>query len=296
LIEAARGQAVIERTRAGRAATIAGRHEALMVSCSETMRGFHQRMAQIHRRAEQRHLTAARLHEAHVRRLARWISADELEAERPRLISAVAELLGGRSAGITLLDSRRTEASVISSDQLAAAAQDLEFTFGEGPVHDATAAGRPVAVAAQALRERWPYYSPAITALGVRSLAVVPLGPPERCIGALAVFDPPGPASAEPPTRELEEFADALTHTMLLSEECLAWLLAEGATPAAANVLDSPNHRLVLHQAIGMVAAQCDCSVEDALMLVRARAFADDEQVTDVARLIVEKRLRLDER
>lgn len=293
-IGAAREQAERERARADRAAAIARRHEELVTTGPDAMRAVHERLARVHRRSEDRHLTAAKLHDAHIRRLGRWISSDALEAERPRLISAVAELLGTRSAGITLLDSRQIEASVISSDPVAAAAQDLELTLGEGPVHDSTATGRPVAVAAQSLRHRWEYYSPAIAALGVHSLAVVPLGPPERCIGALAVFDPPGPAFAEPLVGELEEFADALTHTMLLTEECLARLLEEGEPAGAANVLDSPNHRLVLHQAVGMVAAQCDCSVEDALTLVRARAFAHDEQVTDVARRIVEKRLRLD--
>ena len=270
-----------------------------MTTAPESMRAVHARLARVHRQSEGRHLTAARLHDAHVRRLTRWFSIENQEADRPRLISGVAELLGARSAGLTLLGSRRTEASVIASDAIAIAAQDLELTLGEGPMHDSTASGRPVVAAGESLRRRWQHYSPAIAALGVRSVAAVPLGPPDRCVGALTVLDPPvldppGPEPRGSLTEELEDLADALTHTMLLTEDSLARLVAEETTADAADLLDSTNQRLVLHQAVGMVAAQSECSVDDASSLIRAWAFAHDEQVTEVARLIVEKRLRLD--
>ncbi|MET9273533.1 GAF and ANTAR domain-containing protein [Kribbella sp. NPDC003557] len=290
----ARERAAIERDRADRSAAIARRHERLLITDPASMRALHQRMAAVHRRGEERHLTAAKLHEAHIRRLTRWFSADDLDEERPRLISAVAELTGARSAGLTLLDSWRTEASVTGSDEIALAAQDLELTLGEGPMHDSTSTGRPVVATGEALWCRWQHYSPAIAALGVHALAVVPLGPPDRCVGALTVLDPPRPELPGPLTGELEELADALTHTMLLTAETVAGLAPEAS--GTADVLDSPNQRLVLHQAVGMVAAQNDCSVDDASSLIRAWAFAHEEQVTEVARRIVAKRLRLDTR
>ncbi|WP_427892876.1 GAF and ANTAR domain-containing protein [Kribbella sp. GL6] len=291
----AQEQAELQRARAGRAAAIACRHEDLATTAPEALRSVHIRLAELHRRSEERHLTTARLHDAHVQRLTRWYSATDMESERPRLISAVAELVGARGAGLTLLGSERTEASSIASGPLAAAAQDLELTLGEGPVHDSTAAGLPVIATAASLARRWPHYSPAVRALGVHSLAVVPLGSGGRCVGALAVFDPPDADRPDPLTGDLEGLADALTHTMLLTEQCLGQVIDASGTASAAYLLGSPNHRVVLHQAVGMVAAQCECSIEDAFSLVRARAFADDVPVTDVARLIVDKRLRLDE-
>ncbi|MEU8222478.1 GAF and ANTAR domain-containing protein [Kribbella sp. NPDC048915] len=294
-IRSAREQADIEHSRAGRAATIARRHEALMTTGPEGMRAVHERLARIHRVSEERHLTAAKLHEMHARRLGRWMTTDGDEAERPRLITSVAEMVNARSAGITLLNSRQSEAAVISSDTVAAAAQDLELTLGEGPVHDAAATARPMVVAPETLMDRWQHYSPAIAALGVRSLAVVPLGPSEHRVGALTVFDPSGTARPKPLTAKLEVLADAVTHTMLLTDECVTGLLDESAPSAGTpDILDSANRWLVVHQAAGMVAAQCECSVDNALLLIRAHSFAQNRHVTDVARSIIDKQLRLD--
>ncbi|MGZ0153574.1 GAF and ANTAR domain-containing protein [Kribbella sp. WER1] len=293
----AREHADLERARAERAAAIARRHEQLALTGPDGLRAVHERLGIVHRRSEERHRISARLHDTHIRRLTRWFSAADLSGDRPRLISAVAELLGARSAGITLLSSRQLEASVIASDPLAAAAQDLEVTLGEGPIHESAATRRPVVATEDSLRRRWPHYSPAVRALGVRSLAVVPLGSAERCVGALAVFDPPRPEPPQPRTADLEELADALTHTMLLTEVCLAQFHDEGdegIVAAPGDLLESSQQWLVVHQAAGMVAAQCDCSVEDAFTLVRARAFAEDVHMTEVARRIVDKRLRLD--
>jgi transcriptional regulator with GAF, ATPase, and Fis domain len=269
-----------------------------MATASESIRPFHQRMAELHRRIELRHLTAARMHDTHVSRLLRWAVATDRQVNRPpRYISAVAEMLGVRSAAITLLSPQQTEMSVISSDTVAAAAQDLEFALGEGPVHDATSVGEVVVVAADSLPHRWQHYSPAVSELGVRSLAVVPLGLPQTCLGALAVFDPLRAKVAGWLAETLQELADALTHTVLLTEECLAVLTEEAAavTGPAAAVLGGADHQAVIHQAAGMVSAQCGCSVEDALALVKARAFVRSERVDRIARQIVEKRLRLDD-
>jgi hypothetical protein len=297
-IEPVRKWADMERVRAIRAATVARRHERLMATAAESIRPFHQRMADLHRRLEMRHLTAAKMHDTHVSRLLRWAVTKEQQAEvPPRYISAVAEMLGARSAGITLLSPEQTEMSVISSDTVAAAAQDLEFTLGEGPVHDATTAGELVVVAADLLPHRWQHYSPAVSRLGVRSLAVAPLGLPETWVGALTVFDPTRTKLAGWLAGALKELADALTHTVLLTEECLAALTDEGVavTGPAGQLLANADHHAVIHQAAGMVAAQCGCSIEDALALVKARAFVRGERVGTIALQIVEKQLRLDD-
>ncbi|MFF0344182.1 GAF domain-containing protein [Kribbella sp. NPDC004875] len=294
-IRPVRERADLELARASRAGAIARRHERLMMSAPDSARPLHERMARLHRKNEERHLTAARLHDAHIRRLRRWFDLEAAAASRrPLLISTVAEMLGARSAGITLLSSRSAAAaSMTASDPLAAAAQELEFTLGEGPVHDSAASGRLVVVAEDSLADRWRLYSPAVAALGVRSVAAAPLGLPDNCLGALAVFDPPPDRPAGP---TVEEIADALTHTILLTDEYVAQLIEEGSVgdKPAGSLVDGPGDTAVIHQAAGMVAAQCGCSVGDALALVTARAFADNELVTSTARRIVQRRLRLD--
>ena len=50
----------------------------------------------------------------------------------------------------------------------------------------------------------------------------------------------------------------------------------------------------IVHNASGMVSEQLDIDVDQALLRIRALGFATDRQVSDVARAVVERSLRLD--
>jgi AmiR/NasT family two-component response regulator len=69
---------------------------------------------------------------------------------------------------------------------------------------------------------------------------------------------------------------------------------------SGAGLPDSPlldgaaDLRAVVHQAAGMVSVQSDCTITDALDLIRARAFADDQPIDEVSTRIVQRALRLD--
>ena len=62
----------------------------------------------------------------------------------------------------------------------------------------------------------------------------------------------------------------------------------------AAELESGGNFRFVVHQASGMVAAQSSVPVDEALALIRAHAFVAGRSVTDVARDVVERRLRIE--
>ncbi len=69
---------------------------------------------------------------------------------------------------------------------------------------------------------------------------------------------------------------------------------ARNDTDVLAPVLDdAASHRAEVHQASGMVAVQLGVPVVDAAARLRAHAYAADRSVVDVARDIVERRLRL---
>jgi AmiR/NasT family two-component response regulator len=53
--------------------------------------------------------------------------------------------------------------------------------------------------------------------------------------------------------------------------------------------------RIVIYQATGMIAAQLDDTVSDALARLRAAAFASGRPVYDIAQDVVERRVRFDE-
>jgi hypothetical protein len=60
----------------------------------------------------------------------------------------------------------------------------------------------------------------------------------------------------------------------------------------AAELEATGDFRLVVHQASGMVSVQLDISIAEALVRLRAYAFANGRPLTDVARDVVNRTLR----
>ena len=53
--------------------------------------------------------------------------------------------------------------------------------------------------------------------------------------------------------------------------------------------------RIVIHQATGMIAAQLDDTIANALARLRAAAFGSGRPIYDIAQDVVERRVRFDE-
>jgi len=62
----------------------------------------------------------------------------------------------------------------------------------------------------------------------------------------------------------------------------------------AAELEETANFHLVVHQAAGMVAVQLEVSIGEALVRLRADAFAKGVKVSEVAEAVVTRRLRFD--
>ncbi|MFI7674868.1 ANTAR domain-containing protein [Actinophytocola sp. NPDC049390] len=269
-----------EKDRAQRAAQVAARHEQLAVRASPTLRGLHLDMAEMHRAIERRHLAAAEMNAHHAARLAAWHGT----SAEPRFITAVASALGVEHVGVSLLLGNREEAVNVGSDGVATAAQEVEFTLGEGPVHDVAEARAAVAVDETALPSRWPEFASQVAEFGVHAVAAAPLRTATGCLGVLTVFDPPAESARS--AAMLATVADALVHSSLLAPD--------SADPLDLPVLVGANHHAVVHQASGIVAEQLGCRAEDALVVLRARAFAMDEPLAAIAAEVVHRGLRLD--
>lgn len=263
-----------------RAAEVADRHEHLAEQASLTLHDLHIEMADLHRGIERRHIAAAVLHTNHVERLV----AREAVSGTSQFMAAVAETVGAEHVGLSLLRVDRTEAVTVASDLVATAAQDLEFAIGEGPAHHVVAAGDPVLVDEWTLAERWPQFARAVVRLGVRSVAAAPLSTGDGCLGALTVFDPPDKLRYRQ-LATLGAVADALVHTALLVPDSL--------DPLDIPVLVGADDRTAVHQASGMVAAQLGCDTDDALAVLRARAFSESTTVAAIAHDVVQRKLRL---
>lgn len=282
-IVGARQRATRERGRALRAAGIAGRHELLAAQAIPSLRGLHREMAELHRGIERRHLAAARMHTEYGDRLAAWAERRANPSSPPRFITAVAATVGARHVGLSLVLADRTEAVTVASDDTVAAVQELEFTLGEGPMHDVTAAAVPVVVDREALPRRWPRFAPEAARLGVSAVAAAPLRTDAGCLGALTVFDPP--VDPDRATETVCAVADALVHTALLAPD-------GPADPLDLPLLAEADVRVVVHQASGIIAQRYGCGVGDGLALLRARAFAEDTPLAAVAAEVVHRRSR----
>ncbi len=139
---------------------------------------------------------------------------------------------------------------------------------------------------------RWPGYTPAMLAHQVRSVYAMPVMVAGEYLGALDLFRVcPGPWGSEQQGGALVAAALAgLPMLDLLDTELQAAVNDPGSSAwAELNVLS----RAEVSQATGMLMAQLDLGAAEALVRLRAHAYATDRSATDVARDILDRRLRL---
>ena len=159
--------------------------------------------------------------------------------------------------------------------------------MGEGPVHALPGDDTPIRVTGPALADRWPRYGPAVTELGVQEVLAVPLLPTGD-LGALCAYNRQ-PAVTDN-TAAAGRIAAALGRALLQ----VAPYLRDAKGDSALQRFGLSDDQAVVHQAAGMVSVHSQCSVSDALALLRARAFASGQPVEQVALAVVRDGLRLD--
>ncbi|MBV9448881.1 MAG: GAF domain-containing protein [Streptosporangiaceae bacterium] len=199
-------QAFVQRQRADRNAKLAARYE--MEPGTARLREVRAKMAAAHRASEARLLISADLLELSAIRLERWLAHPEMP--RPPLITAVAAMLGTKTAAARLDGRRHAAALVTASDETARAACDLEIVLGEGPSATARNEGTALSAAGIALLDRWPRYGAAVADLGVRAVVAAPLRAGGASIGALCAYDQ-RPVVADGVTATADRLAAALT-------------------------------------------------------------------------------------
>ncbi|WDZ86589.1 ANTAR domain-containing protein [Micromonospora cathayae] len=98
------------------------------------------------------------------------------------------------------------------------------------------------------------------------------------------------PGIAEPPA----EFADALTFADITVTALLDRQEQAESSGIADIDDDAGEYRAELFQAQGMVMVQLGIPLGQAMARIRAHAYAENRRLSDVARDIVARRLRLD--
>lgn len=205
---------------------------------------------------------------------------------------ACVEAIGVSGAGLIVTSSMNLLEPVYVTDSRVSDAEELQATLGQGPGTDALESGRPTLVgdfAAPMSNRRWPMFAPEVGRLGICGMYSLPLALGALPVGVLDLYnDTPGHLNQE-------QLVDALMYADT------ALLLVIDAQSGIATLVDveHPNgHGPVLwhaqvHQAAGMISGQLGISALDALVRLRSYAYAHNKPLTDVARSVVDGRLRL---
>jgi hypothetical protein len=167
----------------------------------------------------------------------------------------------------------------------------LQMELGEGPCLQAHASGIPVFVPDLTAENanRWPAFAAAALAVGVQAEFSLPLTGGPGGIGTLDLCrDRPGMLSDE-------HLADALVTADIARDAVLYQPYAPGGPGVAELLAAVGTDRIVIHQATGMIAAQLDDTIANALARLRAAAFASGRPMYDIAQDVVERRVRFDD-
>lgn len=212
-----------------------------------------------------------------------------------RLCEACVELLTVDAAAISLVFDGANTGTLGASGEKARAYDELQFTLGEGPCLESVSTRAPVLVVdlAAATDARWPAYRPAMLAHQVRGVFAMPVMIAGEYVGALDLF------RCHPGSLQGDDLRGALVAAELAQLPLLDLLTAD-----LQAVLDDPGGsawselntitRAEVSQATGMLVAQLDVEPAEALVRLRAFAYAAGRTATEVARDIIERRLTLD--
>ena len=229
--------------------------------------------------------------ERRLRILARLAGETPPGTETRRLCQVCADVTDMSGAGIMLMSGDVPRGSVCTTNKVSDVIEQLQFGLGEGPCVDAYHQDRPVLEPDldEPSTPRWPAFAGPAVEAGVRAIFGFPLHVGAVRLGALNLYrDRPGPLTDE-------QHADALVVADVAAQVLL--LLQADAPPGelAAELEAGADFQYVVHQASGMVAAQLDVSVGQALIRLRAHAFGNDRALAEVTQDVVARRLRLDD-
>jgi hypothetical protein len=207
-----------------------------------------------------------------------------------RLCQVCAEATGMSGASIMLMSGDVPQGSLCTANEMSDVVEQLQYALGEGPCIDAYRQDWPVLEPdlAQPDTPRWLAFAPPAIAAGVRAVFGFPLQVGSVRLGALNLCrDRPGPLSDD-------QHADALVMAGIAAQAVLVSQTDAGPDELASELGAGADFHYVVHQASGMVAAQLEVSVGQALVRLRAYAFGNDRHLTEVANDVVARKLRFD--
>lgn len=191
-------------------------------------------------------------------------------------------------AGISLCSMTGQREVLFASDDLAGRIEQLQFTLGEGPCVDSTRTGGTVLVPdiedpRGSLAGRWPVFLQEVSKVGVRALFALPIQFGAIHLGAVDLYRlAPGPLSGK-------ELGAAWTTVDAVALKVLQlW-----SSPSEGFQAEDPGwSTMTVHRAAGMAMVQIGTTIEEALLRLRATAYAEGKTINQVANEVVTGRRR----
>ncbi|MDV9171057.1 ANTAR domain-containing protein, partial [Streptomyces sp. W16] len=145
--------------------------------------------------------------------------------------------------------------------------------------------------------ERSPALLPAARELGVHGVCCFPLGIGVIRIGVLTLLCDGERRLSRQQYTDAAALTAVLTGTLLNGDRHDGGGGGGGEGPGFGAALESPSvlRRAVVHQATGMISAQLDVSIQEALLRLRAHAYSSERPLGEIAADVVARRLRFDD-
>jgi hypothetical protein len=188
---------------------------------------------------------------------------------------------------------------VFATDAMAQRIDELQFALGEGPCLAAYATGRPQCITDLAHDDRWALFCREAAGLGAGAVYSFPVSIHMYPIGVLEIY------RRSTGGMTVDEYDAALGCAAAIGAVIAStyerWSHRFGddeeldAAALVALTESDPFTRSQVHTAAGIVAVHLGVSVGEALVRMRAYAFARDLRITDVADDIVDQQIPLSE-
>jgi hypothetical protein len=208
-----------------------------------------------------------------------------------RLCRDCAHDLDLTGTALSLADDEGLQAVLGASGAVAEDLEKLQFELGEGPTVTASRDNEPSLhpFLDHTAVETWPGFAPAALEAGIRAVFALPLRTGAVRLGALGLYRAtPGPLSGRA-TSAAFAYADAAV---------VLFLHLQAGTPSEEALhaeMEAPLERNAeVHQATGFLSVTASVGVTEALLMLRAHAFASERPLLQVARDVLAGRLHIE--
>jgi GAF domain-containing protein len=208
---------------------------------------------------------------------------EPLEETLDRVTRLGTAALGADLAGLTLAGDDGRPGTVACTGREALEIDESQYRCDRGPCLDAYRSMEVVRVEDAAGDPRWPEFTAAARAHGIRASLSLPLVAERKGLGALNLY-----ARERGPFTDDEVEAGLLyaTQAAVALANARAWAERDQAAQGLARAMES---RATIEQAKGVVMATTGCTPDEAFEVLRVQSQAENRKLRDIAAELVER-------